>query len=212
MNKLFAGGLFGVFGILAIVFGYLVFKRKDLGDAFNPASDENVVYKGTNKLVEVITDGEETSLGGLFSKWFPSAAEKEVNKTYGKPVVKKPEPEPDTNFFARLRDSINIFNDVEPVNEPPLIGVEKQRKAPVMPSDLFSSSASRAATPPFVNPFGNKPPELSNLYYIEPPSLLKQNYEVKKDGVTVVKPGQGIDVNMNRKREGEEIGLYDYIF
>lgn len=80
----------GVLALAAVaaVAGLLLWKRKELAavaDAINPASDSNIVNRGVSSVGEAITGREGWTLGGQLADWFPSAAERELNRQWSAP-------------------------------------------------------------------------------------------------------------------------------
>lgn len=51
--------------VAAVGAGYLYMKRKDIGEAVNPVSRNNLAYKATNEVGQALSGDEHFSLGVL---------------------------------------------------------------------------------------------------------------------------------------------------
>jgi hypothetical protein len=75
--KLTGTGVMAFAALAAVAIGGLLLWRNwpKLKDSINPASRENVIYKGTSAAVSAAV-GREESLGGLLAEWFNPATRK----------------------------------------------------------------------------------------------------------------------------------------
>lgn len=81
----------GVLALAAVAaVGVLViWKRKELAavaDAVNPASESNIVNRAVSSVGEAVTGREGWTLGSQLADWFPSAAERELNRQWSQPA------------------------------------------------------------------------------------------------------------------------------
>lgn len=83
-----AGGVAALGALAIVVFlGVVLWRyRKQIGNAVNPVSDQNLAYKGANAVTAAVTGGRETSFGGALAELF-SPSVRAANAAIRAPVV-----------------------------------------------------------------------------------------------------------------------------
>lgn len=54
---------------------------------FNPADDRNAAYSAVSAVGEAVTGRQGWTLGGQIADWFPSAAERELERQWSRPLT-----------------------------------------------------------------------------------------------------------------------------
>lgn len=72
-------GLMIAAGLVAVVGVAVWLQRRQLVDAINPASSNNLAYQAANQVTETLTQGRDTDLGGF---WFRKCKEQGFKPWY----------------------------------------------------------------------------------------------------------------------------------